>query len=124
MRWLRALGFAVLALIVATAIYFILPARKLPLKKPRFALFPKYRFNANDLENFSERVEASGFRPISETAYVRGSFFGDFLIRFAKLKIQVDRPSGTAIIKSGSAAILFDTGDLWQLAKSLESEDP
>lgn len=70
-------------------------------------------------------MEKRGFRAVTlesgKRYFERGSVFGDFSIKWTKLRISEmeGRPNCLSIAYGGP--VLFDTGDLWKFAKELES---
>lgn len=111
-------GFAVLAVAALSLVYHLLPYRPLPEARPRLTLLPKYRVAiAGDPEALQRAARAAGFSEGRPGTWHRGSFFGDFSARLARLTIRI--VDQHFFIGSGGTVILFDTGDLWQIASDL-----
>ena len=115
----KILILALSVVIVLSIVYRLLPARRLPNKKPLISLFPKYVFDVEDIEEFEKNLEKQNFKIHDNLHYYRGSYFGDFSAQWAKLCIKLDRENKQAEIASPLSVILFDTGDLWQISKEL-----
>jgi len=104
----------------------------LPLKKPRFALLPKYVVSLpvddTDVESdLSSRFAHYGFREVRRDAntimFCRGSALGDFSVKIAKIiattSFPVSNPVQLKIEYGVVFGCAFDTGDLWKFCKEL-----
>lgn len=100
-------------------IYRLLPHRKLSGKKPLIAFFPKYVV-CIDTDIAVSNLEAAGFKSYKGThTFVRGYYLGDFLARFSRLNVVFKEDK--AYIHAPIIVILFDTGNLWKIAKDLQT---
>lgn len=97
------------------------PFSALPDKKPRIAFFPKYRSDPVSMRTVKKNLDKMKFKKIDDTNYVRGSLFGEFSLKFLKLRVELF--DDYFQIKSGGAVLLFDTGDMWKLTKALSGDD-
>ena len=118
--WIQSLIFALSGVIVFSAWYQWLPARKVPEGKPGLAIFPKYWFPVSDQADFLTKLQALDFKLVSQNSYSRGHFLGDFLARWIRLTVTYDPHSKTATIGAPLIAIAFDTGDVWKIANQLK----
>lgn len=108
--------------ILLTAIYRLLPFREPPSKKPRLALFPKYKATFNcPLEALINHLEEIGFSKAKENRYNRGKIYGDFSISYIKLWVEIDPDSKQLFLYAPFLGVLFDTGDLWSLMSEATS---
>jgi hypothetical protein len=105
-------------LVLLSILYRLTPYKKLSDKKPVFSFFPKYKFAISDRKMFEEKADELGFTQAGDTL-VRGKYWGDFNIKWAKLSIKSDDQNG--YLQSPLVVILFDTGDLWKIADSLSN---
>lgn len=110
---------AIVIVAVLSLLYQVLPSKALPKSRPSFALFPKYHFPVQSLDVLKRKLKAEGFAEAEQNRFVRGHLFGDFLTKWTKLTVIIDRASGTAKLGSPLIAIAFDTGDVWDIAKKL-----
>lgn len=106
-----------------TMIYHRLPYRSVGVQKPMLTFMPKYGFDFDDCERLEERLLAKGFSMSgSRTRYRSGFRLGDFSTRLMRLVVDIDEPNKRATLKGGSWVILFDTGDLWKMARELRGQ--
>ena len=118
--WIQSLIFALSGVIIFSAWYQWLPARKVPEGNPGLAIFPKYWFPVSNQADFLVKLQALDFKQGSSNSYSRGHMLGDFFARWMKLTVKYDAPSKTATIGSPLIVIAFDTGDVWKLANQLK----
>lgn len=116
---IQTLVFVASVVATLSLLYCMIPARRLARHKPFIAFFPKYAFEIDDLEAFSARLLEQGFVKGQNAHYYRGSYFGDFLPHWAKLRVRLDPENRKADLASPFTAILFDTGDLWKISQAL-----
>lgn len=123
-KWQQILLVVVIAVGSATIVYKLMPFRRWRDPKPSFVLFPKYvcRYERTD-EDLIQALEELGFRQSHDgsTTFARGHAFGDFSARWMKLKIEVDPDAREFRVFAPAVGILFDTGDLWEIARELRS---
>ena len=122
------LAIVVVALVVITALYHLLPHREASGKKPAFALFPKYKARIKHSltnEQLEAKLAAFGFEKKAESGSVmnfsRGSVLGNFSIELAKVNVTLEILSKNEIeirVNAGWVAG-FDTGDHWQFTREL-----
>ena len=117
-------------LAVAPRVYRQQPYREPAAHAPRFVWFPKYRLPLAELPPRAQveaRLTALGFTP-SDTGedgdslhFTRGSPWGDFSIRRARMDVTVQgHPGGSGeLFVEAGWFILFDTGDTWQLTREI-----
>ena len=99
-------------------VYRLLPHRELSNKKPSVAFFPKYAVPI-DKDKVLPILETSGFKKHKGTdTFVRGYALGDFLASLARLNVVIK--GNTAFLHAPLIAILFDTGDLWEIAREIQ----
>ncbi len=85
--------YIISAVVITTAVYHILPFRKVGSKKPSFVLFPKYECSFSiPIEGVIKRVVELGFslKPNSDYIYERGKVYGDFSAKAMKLRIVIE----------------------------------
>lgn len=113
--------FVVAAVVAITLIYHLLPYRRWSEREPSLVFFSKYVASMNKPEaDVEASVEKPGFTPGNAGEfYARGSMFGDFSSAWIKLKVKVDRQNQEVSVAGGFFGVLFDTGDLWQLARDV-----
>ncbi len=109
---------AVIGLVALTIIYRIVPAKNVGPNKPGFVLFPKYKMTIDDVARFKMNLRAMKFKEVAPGKFVRGHVLGDFIAKWAKLNVLLDEHTQTAQLYS-PLVILFDTGDLWAISRSL-----
>jgi hypothetical protein len=108
-------------LLCLSVLYAFLPHKALSPAKPKIAFFPKYVVNIQNLHTVLPKLQDEGFKPSNyENTFVRGSYFGDFFTKLIKLSVTVKQDK--AYLQSPLIVILFDTGDLWSIGKSLEAD--
>jgi hypothetical protein len=128
------LGFGlsvVVAVILITLSYKFLPFRESGDRKPRLAIFPKYKKLVNHSlsdAQLEERLSEFGFRKVkhadSVARYSRGSVLGDFSINLAKVDVglrEISPGVHEVTVQAGWVAA-FDTGDHWQFITELASK--
>lgn len=118
-------------LVLVTASYKLIPHRLVGPKKPRLALYPKYRkrlpHNLSE-EEVQSTMSGLGFKPERHTdtmvMFTRGSIFGDFSIRLAKILVKVHKRNVDEYELTVEAGwlVAFDTGDLWTLTTELSDK--
>ena len=118
------------AFVGVVVLYQILPYRELGAKKPFIALLPKYKALIQcdtSVADLSEKMRKLGFKKVSEeneiAKYSRGSIFGDFAIKLAKVDVYINPVSATEkeiLVRSGLVAA-FDTKsrDHWRFLNEL-----
>ncbi|MBD1546444.1 hypothetical protein [Roseibium aggregatum] len=97
------------------------PYKKIPARKPFIAFLPKYRVEGIEADNVKANLDKLGFKKIEDGTYVRGKIFGEFSIKYIKLKVILS--DNYFQIGAGGSPIAFDTGDLWKLANSIAGRD-
>ena len=115
------IGLIVVAAVSATTlVYKLLSFRSLAEKKPRFTLFPKYLVKYDQpLADIQAALEGLEFKRETPGVYVRGKVYGDFSAKAIKLVVRVDEGAGEFTIAAAFFGILFDTGDVWQVAMDI-----
>lgn len=120
MSFLNLTIYIVVFITVLSLIYRIKPHQTLPDEKPQIAFLPKYAFQI-DPDTAIANLKAAGFTKHEGTdTYVRGYFLGDFSANVARLNIVLK--DNMAHIHSPLMVILFDTGDLWKIAKDIQAD--
>lgn len=118
MKFLNVAVFALIALGILSILYRLLPHRSLADSKPKFTLFPKYAFPIAQ-KDVSENLNKIGFTRHKESnLYIRGHALGDFVAKFTRLTVIIK--GDTAYLQAPIMAILFDTGDLWKIAREAQ----
>lgn len=118
-------------------IYRRRPARPLDTKKPWLKWFPKYevkvRLPPEVLQSpdpdklLEDRLSHSGFQHEAWTKtaihFVRGKSWGDFHAKLIKLRVSFPHPLKSEVKMRVEVArvCLFDTGDLWQIAREIKA---
>jgi hypothetical protein len=120
--------FVVIALVVLTIIYKLLPYRCLGENKPVIALLPKYKKNVKHSLTDTEleaMLASFGFKKVYEkesiSKFTRGSVLGDISIKLAKVVIYLRKIANNeheVTVQAGWIAA-FDTGDHWKFTKEL-----
>ncbi len=117
MRFVHSAVIAIIVVVVLSVIYKLLPHRRLSDQKPVIAFFPKYVFPVEE-EIAISNLEGIDFKRHKDTkTFVRGYYIGDFLASVARLNVILDKDK--AYIRAPLVA-LFDTGDLWEIAKQVQ----
>ena len=113
----------IIGVTVFTIIYKLSPFKVWKNKKPRFTLFPKYiaQFNKpiSEIETALEKIQ---FKKTIKNNYTRGKVYGDFSAKAIKLSVVIDEEKKQIKIYSSFFGILFDTGDIWQVAADIINE--
>ncbi len=125
-------AFVVSFICLAVALIYILNGRSaprsLPETKPRIAFFPKYTIPIpsldSDVPDLAEIMKEKGFTVVEsgtgQRTFERGHILGDFSIEWVKVRIrELGKGSNQLMIEYPGPA-LFDTGDLWKMAKELQ----
>ena len=130
-RWILFVALIVGGL---TLLYHVLPARRLPEKKPRLSFFPKYRFElplpesvhtaAEPLSDLARLLAEHGFAQTDVTqaraVFSRGSVWGQSIEKgLLRLTFRVPLASPASVEAKAGWIIGFDTGDLWRFCSSL-----
>ena len=115
-------------IVIITLSYKLVPFRQAGPKKPRLAIFPKYKLMVNSNLNDVEREKILGELGFNKTKnsgsltkYTRGSTLGDLSIKLSKVNItlnEMDNKKLEVTIQAGWVAA-FDTGDHWQFITEL-----
>ena len=116
---------AVMAIVIVTVGYHAAPFRAPPAVKPRFQLYPKYRFGFRHREVVLNNLAQLGFEPAGDAEpglFVRGVALGDPTSQPSRLNVRLAASRNEAVIYAPGAGIIFDTGDLWTLANDLVTE--
>ncbi|PWQ97572.1 hypothetical protein [Leucothrix arctica] len=101
-----------------TAIYRRQPLKRLTLIKPGIVFFPKYiaAYTRSDAD-VALTIGQLGFRRNEMTGlYSRGTMRTGLNTKSIKLTISMDYEKKEISIYSSFFGILFDNGDIWQLA--------
>lgn len=120
MRWINAILIGAAGAFALSMLYFFMPPRSWREKKPLASIFPKYHFPIKNLEAMQAQLAELGFKKVSDSTYVRGSYFGDILAKWAKLQVRINEDQSRAELGSPFVVIAFDTSDLWKIAKDLQ----
>lgn len=127
--------FTVTVVAVLTLLYHFLPARQLPRKQPRLAIFPKYRFDVdlpNDVTEADDPKSAlthllgrHGFAEsecrIKRITYSRGVWWAQSIGKgLLRLTLELPLASQSTVIAKAGWIIAFDTGDLWGFCSELQ----
>ena len=106
-----------------TIAYKLSPFKSWKNKKPKFTLFPKYiaQFTKpiSEIETSLEKIQ---FKKTTKNNYTRGKVYGDFSAKAIKLSVEIDEENKQFKIYSSFFGILFDTGDIWQVAADIINE--
>jgi len=110
----------VIAVIVFTALYKVIPFKEHKESKPKFTFFPKYiaKFDKpiNEIESTLVALE---FEKNEDNMYTRGKVYGDFSAKAIKLSVELNEQSKEIKVYASFFGILFDTGDIWQLTSDI-----
>ncbi|MEM7351492.1 MAG: hypothetical protein AAF657_11840 [Acidobacteriota bacterium] len=114
-----------IALVAGTTIaYKLLPFKTWTKPRPRFVLFPKYSATyRRPREAIESTLVRLGFERTNEGTYVRGKVYGDFSAKAIRLRVEVDDEARQIKVYSPFFGIVFDTGDVWQLASDIVQGD-
>ena len=109
------------AVALLTFIYRRQPLKPMTETKPGFVLFPKYIANyERDDAEIEQSIGQLGFRRNDLTGlYQRGTLRTGLTTKSIKLTIKMDRENKQISIYSTYFGILFDNGDIWQLAHDI-----
>ena len=122
MDLLQIVIYALLAVIILSIVYRILPYRTVSEKKPKLAMFPKYVIPNSGTENCIKALKELDFKRCGESdVYVRGHYIGDFLASWTRLNVVVSAEN--VYVHSPLIVIFFDTGDLWEIASALSARN-
>ena len=94
--------------------------------QPRFVLFLKYeaKYSGSNEQLRSDLVNLGFSESDSDSnLFKRGKIYGDFSANKIRLNILVD-PTTQSLKLFCPSMILFDTGDLWKLTKSIVQTKP
>jgi hypothetical protein len=84
-------------------------------------MFPKYLVQDLEADRAGRALEELGFRRYKNAnVYVRGHYMGDFSARWVRLNAVVKE--GKVYLHAPLIGILFDTGDLWEVATALSDK--
>ena len=122
---LMAVAIGLIALLVSTITYIILPFRILGNKKPRFTIFPKYvaKFDKS-LSDIESALEKIGFKKINASTYTRGKFYGGFSgFKSLKLTVEIDEDNRQIKVYYSFIGFFYDSGHIWQFTSDLVSRD-
>lgn len=128
---METIMIVVVALVVITSLYKVLPCRDLGAKKPFIAFFPKYKKSVkHSLSNnqLEEKLAEFGFKKVSDSEafqrFSRGSVLGDLSIKLANVNIglkEIAKDEHEITVQAGWVAA-FDTGDHWRFTKELSEK--
>ncbi len=134
MEWILVV---LVAWVVITVLYKVIPYSELSATKPSVALLPKYKIEVTladdlaDADALEERLVSFGFKKYSEKEgkayFVRGHILGDISIDLVKIKLGFKslQNNKSEVTLEASWLILFDTGDSWtfltELSRKLET---
>ena len=111
---------AVIAVVVFTVIYRLVPFKAWGDKKPGFSFFPKYVAPYNKpVQDIKDSLTKLGFKETENKIYRRGKVYGDFSAKAIKLSVIVDESANQVKVYASFFGILFDTGDLWQVTSDI-----
>lgn len=119
---LLLIPIAIIAIVGCTLAYKIVPFKTLGNIKPKFVFFPKYKADFNSsISNIETSLNKLGFVEIKKSEYSRGKFYGDFStsIKYIKLSVKLNKEAKRFTVCASFLGILFDTGDIWQLATDI-----
>lgn len=105
-------------LVLLSTLYHLLPFKLVSNEKPLVCLFPKYTFPIDEESSEQRLLDLKFQRHKNSSSFVRGYYFGDGFANLASLCVRLE--GSNTFIYSPIIAILFDTGDLWRLAKGLQ----
>ena len=131
MEWIL---YVLLAWVVITVLYKVIPYSELSATKPSVALLPKYKTEvtlAADLADpaaLEKKLVSFGFKKSSEKDgkiwFVRGHVLGDISIELVKIKLGFKslQSNRSEVTLEASWLILFDTGDCWTFLTELSQK--
>jgi len=104
-----------------TVLYKKQPFKVLPKTKPKFVLFPKYTatYQRSDAEIEKTLAELVFTKNPLTGLYTRGKVRNGIFSKSIKLTISVDRDKKEIAVYSTLACILYDDGEIWQLAHDI-----
>lgn len=111
--------FAVGAIVLMTVVYRLAPFRGINENKPRVAFFPKYSGGYTGAkEDIVSNLKDMGFVAVPQkpNLYARGQPYGDFSAKSLRLHVSIDDSEKRVRVYAPFVGVLFDTGDLWQVA--------
>ena len=94
--------------------------------QPRFVFFPKYeaKYNGTGEQIKSELVKLGFAESVTDSnLFIRGKVYGDFSANKIRLNILLN-PDTQSLKLFCPSMILFDTGDLWKLTRSILQTKP
>jgi hypothetical protein len=107
---------------LSTATYKLAPFKMHGPEKPTFVLFPKYIAQYDKpLVEIESALLALEFEKNEQGAFSRGTIYGDFSAKAIKLAVEIDEQERTIKVYAPFFGILFDTGDIWQVATNILS---
>ena len=121
------------ALVIITGTYKFIPFRELRRKRPRFALFPKYRTHvarSDELKGpgkVEKELSEFGFAKVKvfgrASFFTRGHLLGDFSVKVIKVRLGVyQEPGGVGLTLEAAWVAAFDTGDFWVFLTELKQK--
>ena len=117
---LELLIYMVIGIACFTITYKMSPFKIWTPQKPKFTLFPKYiaQFNKpiSEIESSLEKIQ---FKKNGNNNYTRGKVYADFSAKAIQLSVEIDEEKKQIKIYSSYFGLLFDTGDIWQVASEI-----
>lgn len=111
---------ALLAVIIFTALYKILPFKKHEGIKPKLTFFPKYILSFNNtIDEIESSLTTLGFNKNIKGVFTRGKIYCDFSAKAIKLSVEVNEQTKEIKVYASFFGILFDTGDVWQVTADI-----
>jgi len=107
------------------------PYRELGSSRPKSSFLPKYRCTITShlsLDQMASALEKHEFKSAGnhrgKLLFTRGSVFGDFSINRLKVKVGIENNADgkTELTVESYWAVMFDTGDFWDLTNLLVGE--
>ncbi len=118
------IAYVILAVVGVSVVYHMLPFKLWQGTKPSFVFFPKYQVPLpNSMGTVKSTLEVLHFEQVNRSRFSRGKVFGDFSSRYTKLVVELDEENKEMRISSAVFGVLFDTGDIWQLAQDIVKSD-
>ncbi len=126
-----AIFFAVVAVVLLTVLYKLIPFREADGRKPLFVFMPKYKKlvrHSKSNDELESELSRFGFNKVKEADAVayfsRGSVLGDFSINLAKVNVALREitPNQHELTVQAGWMAAFDMGDHWQFITELGRE--
>ena len=91
-KWVGFVLIGIAGAVIMTAVYRLRPFRALGQAKPRFVFFPKYQVAFDAPDAIQAALVQLGFEPdaTETTIYDRGKIYGDFSLKLAKVRVEID----------------------------------